>query len=268
MDRRKFLVGLGSLAAGGAAASGTGAFTAATMDRNANLTVQNDGDALIALKPGNADGAGERVRYNDGRLYIDFSSSEMGTGVNDDARYQVGAMDDDNIQGDPVSQSGEFVSLYDDDTAKGSDGGAAGDGRPAEGDPDKSAFIVENRTDHAIDLEIGWQGSASGAKIWLQAEASDITGSSDGASTIDSATNVKTGTVDLDNPADATKKNANAISFDESNADDEAIPSGESVYVSFQVDTEGGDTDDGADLTNGDGALVVNAEATAEPGQD
>ena len=33
MDRRKFVIGVGSLAAGGAAAMGTGAFSAASMNR-------------------------------------------------------------------------------------------------------------------------------------------------------------------------------------------------------------------------------------------
>jgi hypothetical protein len=49
MDRRKFIAAMGSLAAGGAAATGTGAFTSVSANRS--LTVQTDGDndALLGL---------------------------------------------------------------------------------------------------------------------------------------------------------------------------------------------------------------------------
>jgi len=42
MERRKFVIGLGSLVAGGAAATGTGAFTTASVERNADIRVSND----------------------------------------------------------------------------------------------------------------------------------------------------------------------------------------------------------------------------------
>ncbi|MES3160593.1 MAG: hypothetical protein PPP55_03370, partial [Halorubrum sp.] len=53
MERRKFTIGLGALATGSAAAIGTGAFSAAFVgDRDANITVSGDADALLALRPG------------------------------------------------------------------------------------------------------------------------------------------------------------------------------------------------------------------------
>lgn len=52
MDRRKFVLGLGSIAAGGAAAMGTGAFSSATInDRSVEANVVTDDNALLRLDP-------------------------------------------------------------------------------------------------------------------------------------------------------------------------------------------------------------------------
>jgi len=51
MDRRKFLVGMGSLAAGGAAVMGTGAFDRVTAGRAVNVNVVGDAGAHLKLDP-------------------------------------------------------------------------------------------------------------------------------------------------------------------------------------------------------------------------
>jgi len=51
MQRRKLLVGIGSLAAGGAATMGTGAFGVLANDRDAEGTIVNDNDAYLQLIP-------------------------------------------------------------------------------------------------------------------------------------------------------------------------------------------------------------------------
>jgi hypothetical protein len=51
MKRRKFVVGLGSLAAGGAAAMGTGAFESQEAVRQGRVKVKNDENAAIQLTP-------------------------------------------------------------------------------------------------------------------------------------------------------------------------------------------------------------------------
>lgn len=52
MQRRKFVIGLGSIAAGGAAAMGTGAFTSATVkDRGFTADITADDVALVGLEP-------------------------------------------------------------------------------------------------------------------------------------------------------------------------------------------------------------------------
>jgi hypothetical protein len=52
MRRRKLLLGMGSLVAGGAAAMGTGAFAADLKDRDANGTIVNDANAYLSLEGG------------------------------------------------------------------------------------------------------------------------------------------------------------------------------------------------------------------------
>jgi hypothetical protein len=50
VKRRKFLIGLGSLAAGTAAATGTGAFSQATVSgRNVNVAIAEDSEAFLGL---------------------------------------------------------------------------------------------------------------------------------------------------------------------------------------------------------------------------
>lgn len=90
MQRRKFLIGLGSLAAGTAAATGTGAFTATTADRNANVNVVNDASGLVALRDSTP---GPIVRQkSDGELTIDFTAGGRASGVNTNSQYQIGTM--------------------------------------------------------------------------------------------------------------------------------------------------------------------------------
>jgi hypothetical protein len=269
MDRRKFLIGLGSLAAGGAAASSTGAFTAARLGRDADLNVTSDANALIQLAVGGAEGAGQRVAYDNGELQVDFSENASGGGVNDDSRYQVGAMDDDASGTAP-----SFDSLYDNDTSPK----AAGAGTPyvpsdapdGGGPVDQSAFVVKNRSGQTIDVQIGWEltdngsdGDSNtdddGAVLYLQGHASDIVASlnNDNTRTDDA---VATSAIDFDANT-GSPDNEQALSFQEGNTSgNEAIPPGEAIYVSLQVDTRGGEG-----TPSLDGNLVVSANKAANP---
>ena len=53
MRRRKFIIGTGALAAGSAAAVGSGAFTSVSAARSVNVAVAGDDSALLALQPCN-----------------------------------------------------------------------------------------------------------------------------------------------------------------------------------------------------------------------
>jgi hypothetical protein len=51
MQRRKYLAALGSLAAGGAAIGGTGAFAVSTVDRSISVNTAGDGSAYMGFNP-------------------------------------------------------------------------------------------------------------------------------------------------------------------------------------------------------------------------
>ncbi|MBX0286116.1 hypothetical protein [Haloarcula salinisoli] len=263
MDRRKFLIGVGSVAAGGAVVSGTGAFTAARANRESTIGVTNDSDAFVALQVGDGLGADKRVHNDSGQLSIDFGKGAEGEGVNEEARYQVGAMDDGATGTVP-----EFESLYDSDTNPS----AAGAGTPyvPEDQPgyngdavDQSAFVVKNLSGQDLDIQIGYSldESASGAELYLQAHASELiendTPRNDNSRTDDA---VATTSVDFDENTGQVEKEQ-ALSFQSGNVSgNEGIPPGAAIYVSLLVDTRGKQTH--SDL---DGDLVVSANKAAKP---
>jgi hypothetical protein len=95
MERRKFVVGLGSLAAGGAAAMGTGAFTTSEVnDREVAVDIAADSQAFVELNALNDQYAEET---NDGQLRLLFNSeSNVGIfdgdtiGLNSDSTFNFG----------------------------------------------------------------------------------------------------------------------------------------------------------------------------------
>lgn len=84
MERRKFMIGVGSLAAGSAAAMGTGAFNFANVDRGMNVNIADDSNAFLALEDtsGYADGSGSRLS-----LTFDSSADVTGKGINKNSDY-------------------------------------------------------------------------------------------------------------------------------------------------------------------------------------
>lgn len=99
MNRRKFVVGVGSLAAVGATAVGTGAFTSITAGRSINVEVAGDSSAYLALRKaaGPSVDPGENseayVDVNNGEVAFDFSDSngtvDLGDGFNKNAVTEV-----------------------------------------------------------------------------------------------------------------------------------------------------------------------------------
>lgn len=101
MQRRKVLAGLGSLAAGSAAATGTGAFSQATVaGRNVTIDIEEDSESLVGLDATNQNLANTEYseETSDGELAIlvneaaglpensgGFTSG--GNGVNPDSEY-------------------------------------------------------------------------------------------------------------------------------------------------------------------------------------
>jgi len=90
MDRRKFVVGLGALASGSAAAVGTGAFSSVEAERSLSVQIADDSDAYLQFDTdlGNApDNNYEYAEINDdGELEVEFAENDAGgLGVNPNA---------------------------------------------------------------------------------------------------------------------------------------------------------------------------------------
>ena len=82
MERRKFLFGIGTVAAGGAAAMGTGAFTSVEADRGVSVTVADDSGAFLALSESDGPNAAY-AEVNGGELSVSLDA------VNDNAETIV-----------------------------------------------------------------------------------------------------------------------------------------------------------------------------------
>ena len=83
MERRKFLIGVGSTAVGTSALVGSGAFSSATVeDRGVDVNVADDASAYLALRA-------TSPYANDGgrQLQLDFSDNGRGKGVNEDSTF-------------------------------------------------------------------------------------------------------------------------------------------------------------------------------------
>jgi hypothetical protein len=91
-NRRKFITGLGALAAGSAAAVGTGAFTSVTAERTVEINVAGDESAYLGLDPVSNSPNSDFVEVNSEEVSLDFSSSNSnvdGNGFNPDATTRI-----------------------------------------------------------------------------------------------------------------------------------------------------------------------------------
>lgn len=102
MERRKFIAGVGSLAAGSAAAMGTGAFTSVSANRSVSVSTADDNDALLRFaQDGNDNSAYAEV--SNGTVAVDLddlsgaedseveagAAGDLGSGVNKNALTRI-----------------------------------------------------------------------------------------------------------------------------------------------------------------------------------
>jgi hypothetical protein len=82
MQRRKFIAGVGSLAAGAAAVTGTGAFTSVSADRSVSVNIADDSSAYLTMTQA---GTGPNSQYAEvtgtGQITIDLDNSDDGGGA-------------------------------------------------------------------------------------------------------------------------------------------------------------------------------------------
>ena len=119
-NRRKFLIGAGSIAAGGSALLGTAATTTFNLnERGVAANVVTDATAAVQLIDQENSGI---VNETDGRLEIDFAEASGADGVNVGSRVQIGGAtnatsfgsqseDNDDVAFDIVNQTTDTVSL-------------------------------------------------------------------------------------------------------------------------------------------------------------
>jgi len=74
MKRRKFLIGTGALAAGSAAAVGSGAFTSVSATRSVDIDVIGDESAYLSLAPCENSPNGEYAEITDGTFTLNISN--------------------------------------------------------------------------------------------------------------------------------------------------------------------------------------------------
>lgn len=89
MKRRNLIIGMGSFAAAGGAAVGTGAFSTAEATRDVSVQVANENNAYLSIKPSNtANGQFATQGSSDNQIGLDFSGSgNGGSGVGQDSVY-------------------------------------------------------------------------------------------------------------------------------------------------------------------------------------
>lgn len=128
MQRRKFIAGVGSLAAGAAAVTGTGAFTSVSANRSVAVDVADDSDALLAIEPQATPNGNEYASKNSGTVELDFSGTDVGGGgLNRNAETIIRDILQVRNQGTQdvivgVTGLPDFMSIYTDDGSVAANG--------------------------------------------------------------------------------------------------------------------------------------------------
>ncbi|MCY4732949.1 hypothetical protein KY092_20680 [Natronomonas gomsonensis] len=132
MQRRNLLIGMGSLAAGGAATIGTGAFTSVDASRTAQINIAGDSSALLALDDSNSTNADyvEYSTYDEAFINIESDNSELNespSGINTDADTKIDDIfrvrnqgtqeafvyvDPDSVTPNTITYSGDDGTMY------------------------------------------------------------------------------------------------------------------------------------------------------------
>lgn len=141
MRRRKLLAGMGSLAAGTAAAMSTGAFSSVTAERTATAEVTDDWDALLTMWPMDTYNGRKYAQTRDGddsgtAQVLEFDLSGDANGLNDEATTVIrDVFGVANAGSRPVyvwaQGLPEGLSLFTDDTTYTNRGTGAGNNQGA-----------------------------------------------------------------------------------------------------------------------------------------
>jgi hypothetical protein len=178
MQRRKYLAAIGSLAAGGAAITGSGAFTSVSANRDVSVSVADDSDALLSFETGNSGANSQYVETDGGTLSIDISDSNDnieggGEGINQNATTIIRDMFDIRNQGTQpvfayVEESPDNFGLFADYPAHAEPDAPA---QPASGPDEPTTGLGEGKSGQdAISITGGGNiGAAVPERIYLEA---------------------------------------------------------------------------------------------------
>ena len=146
MRRRTFLLGVGSTAIGVGTLVGSGAFSSATMEREAKINVVDDSAGVLSLIDTTESDVVHQTEG--GELAIDFNQNGAG-GVNVNAEYQIGEIVDAEFSSDEVLDDGS---------------------------PQTSpAFEIHNRDTvaHELEVEYEFEDGAGDSMLYVQLENAD-----------------------------------------------------------------------------------------------
>lgn len=179
MQRRKFIAGVGSLAAAGAAGIGTGAFSSVEADRSVSINAAGDASAYLGLAKTGSSNSEKYVTTTNGEVGFDFTGENTdGDGFNTGAVTQVKNLLEVANQGTqevnfwvevPYSQVTNYLTL----SAGDSDNLLAADEEGA------NKVTISEGDSIILDLEVDATGESSshgpfdGETITFHADATD-----------------------------------------------------------------------------------------------
>ncbi|WP_439027429.1 hypothetical protein [Haloarchaeobius sp. DT45] len=192
MERRKFLIGLGSVAAGGAAAMGTGAFTSVEADRTLSIDTAGDANAFLSFKratdpDGNVYPNAEEYVHGDlngETLSLDFTQSNdtagSASGINQNAKTIFDNLFDITnngsqdvvltVQSDLIASQGGFLGIYAENSQEENDTDGTGLSYPDDGNNTDTSYWG------AVEIPVGQTLSNVGIYIPKGHSTKDLNG--------------------------------------------------------------------------------------------
>lgn len=182
MQRRKFIAGLGSLTAAGAAGIGTGAFTSVEADRSLSIATAGDANAFLSItKAEDSDGnvypnAAEYVHEDNGQLSLDFTQVDdtadaSASGANRNAKTIF-----DNLL-DITNNGTQEVELSIDSDLIASQGGSLGIyAENEQGNPDDNHGLSSSENGQTMTLGVGESATNIGVYIPKGHAVDDLSG--------------------------------------------------------------------------------------------
>lgn len=249
LNRRTVLVGLGSIAAGGGALAGTGAFSSVEANRDVTVAVEGDANAYLALLP--YDGPN-----GDGSQYVQTANGELAVTLDKVNKHAVTTLE--NVF-EVLNQGSQPVALYIED---GSDEVSfTAEGASIEGESNAVNLDVGEST--AISIEVDTTDGQSVGDVLL--EEVTVVAEADDAPVARARNTLYVnddGTGDFDNIQEAVSNASSGTTIQVASGTYSGFNVGSSAASGLSVVGAGGTTN----TTLVDGGVVVGADATTVSG--